>query len=91
MTRSIPVGEVRPLGDRAFLIGVADAAAGRVLARALDVSLAGAAEVVCGAGTVMVGATDPDADLRPVRPRWARCSPRGPVARPTTRSRRVAW
>ena len=24
MTRSVPVGEVRPLGDRAFLIGVAD-------------------------------------------------------------------
>ena len=35
MTRSVPVGEVRPLGDRAFLIGVADAAAGRALARAL--------------------------------------------------------
>ncbi len=67
MTRSIPVGEVRPLGDRAFLIGVADAAAGRVLARALQGPLAGVADVVCGAATVMVGAADPDADLRSVR------------------------
>ena len=32
MTPSIPVGEVRLLGDRAFLIGVADAAAARALA-----------------------------------------------------------
>ena len=31
MTRSIPDGEVRPLGDRAFLIGVADPASGRAL------------------------------------------------------------
>jgi KipI family sensor histidine kinase inhibitor len=67
MNRSIPVGEVRPLGDRAFLIGVADAAAGRALARALTIRLAGGADVVCGSATVMVGATDPDADLAPVR------------------------
>ena len=33
MTRSVPVGEVRPLGDRAFLIGVADAAAARAARR----------------------------------------------------------
>ncbi len=67
MTRSVPIGEVRPLGDRAFLIGVADAAAGRGLARALETVLAGVADVVCGAATVMVGDPDPDADLRSVR------------------------
>ena len=63
MTRSIPAGELRPLGDRAFLVGVADAAAGRALARVLETSLDGAPDVVCGAATVMVGMTDPDADL----------------------------
>ena len=36
MTRPIPVGEVRPLGDRALLIGVADAAAGRALVGSLE-------------------------------------------------------
>jgi biotin-dependent carboxylase-like uncharacterized protein len=56
-TRSIPVGEVRLLGDRAFLIGVADAAAARALARELTAALDGEAEVVCGAATVMVHAT----------------------------------
>jgi KipI family sensor histidine kinase inhibitor len=67
MTRSVPAGEVRPLGDRAFLIGVADAAAGRALARALATSVAGEADVVCGSATVMVCATDPDAELGSVR------------------------
>jgi KipI family sensor histidine kinase inhibitor len=67
MTRSVPVGEVRPLGDRALLIGVADAAAGRALARALATTVAGEADVVCGSATVLVRATDPDVELRSVR------------------------
>jgi KipI family sensor histidine kinase inhibitor len=60
MTRSIPDGEVRPLGDRAFLIGVADPAAGRALARELGARLghAGGVEVVCGFATVMVSLVD---------------------------------
>ena len=64
MTPSVPVGELRALGDRALLIGVADAAAGRALARALAGAFEGAADVVCGTATVMVHATDPDAGLR---------------------------
>jgi KipI family sensor histidine kinase inhibitor len=66
MTPSIPVGTVRRLGDRAFLIGVADAAAARELASGLAAALAGEAEVVCGFATVMVRATDPDAELSSV-------------------------
>ncbi len=34
-TRSVPVGEIRPLGDHALLLGVADAAAARRLTRSL--------------------------------------------------------
>ncbi len=62
MTRSIPDGEVRPLGDRAFLIGVADPASGRALGRAFEARLgdAGAVEVVCGFTTVMVSLADHD-------------------------------
>jgi KipI family sensor histidine kinase inhibitor len=67
MTPSVPVGEVRLLGDRAFLIGVADAAAGRVLARELAAALGGGADVVCGAATVMVRAVDADAELSSIR------------------------
>ena len=62
MTPSIPVGELRLLGDRAFLIGVADATAARALAEELTSALGGEAEVVCGAATVMVHVTDADAD-----------------------------
>jgi KipI family sensor histidine kinase inhibitor len=64
MTASVPVGELRALGDRALLIGVADASAGRTLARVLAGAFEGAADVVCGTATVMVHATDPDAELR---------------------------
>jgi KipI family sensor histidine kinase inhibitor len=64
MTPSVPVGELRALGDRALLIGVADATAGRALARALAGAFEAAADVVCGTATVMVHATDPDAELR---------------------------
>jgi len=62
MTRSIADGDVRPLGDRAFLIGVADPASGRALGRVLEARLAdaGAVEVVCGFATVMVSLVDPD-------------------------------
>jgi KipI family sensor histidine kinase inhibitor len=67
MTASIPEGEVRPLGDRAFLIGVVDPAAGRALAEQLRETLDGAAEVVCGAATVMVHATDAEAELPVLR------------------------
>ena len=66
MTRSVPVGEVRPLGDRAFLIGVADAAAARTLAGELAPALTPDAEVVSGAATVMVHATAADAALGPM-------------------------
>ena len=79
---------MRPLGDRAFLIGVADAAAGRVLARALDTGARPGRPRWCAAPPrVMVGATDPDADLRSVRAAAEEVLGRaGPVARPTTRS-----
>jgi biotin-dependent carboxylase-like uncharacterized protein len=66
MTRSIPVGEVRLLGDRAFLIGVADAAAARAVAEELRSAVDSGAEVVCGAATVMVHAVEADAALGPM-------------------------
>ena len=66
MTPSIPVGEVRLLGDRAFLIGVADAAAARALAWELTSALGDEAEVVCGAATVMVHVTDANVELGPL-------------------------
>ncbi len=60
MTRSVPVAEVRPLGDRALLVGVTDAAAGRQLGRALSARWPdGAVEVVCGFATVMISVCDP--------------------------------
>ncbi len=68
MTQSVPVGEVRPLGDRALLIGVADPAAARTLAAALAPALAaGDVEVVCGLATVGVLVRDADAALDPLR------------------------
>ena len=39
---SVPVGEVRPFGDRALLVGVDDARAGRTAARVLEEALGGA-------------------------------------------------
>jgi KipI family sensor histidine kinase inhibitor len=51
------------MGDRAFLVGVADAAAARALARGLTAALAGVGEVVCGSATVMVRAQDPRVEL----------------------------
>jgi KipI family sensor histidine kinase inhibitor len=68
MTRPVPVGEARPFGDRALLIGVADPPAGRALAAALERRGAdGDAEVVCGRSTVALVLRDPDAALGPWR------------------------
>jgi KipI family sensor histidine kinase inhibitor len=68
VTRSIPLGEVRPLGDRAFLIGVEDADHGRALMAELAPALrevvqsdAQNCELVGGLATVMVLCRDPDA------------------------------
>jgi len=67
--RSVPVGELRHLGDRAFLIGTADPASGRALAQALEAALAqtGEAEVLCGFATVAVLLSGRDTELEPVR------------------------
>jgi KipI family sensor histidine kinase inhibitor len=69
VTRSVPLGEVRLFGDRAFLIGVADAESGRALARAVHAAAAdaGAIETVCSFATVMVVLRDPAARLGVVR------------------------
>jgi KipI family sensor histidine kinase inhibitor len=63
VTRSIPVGAVRPLGDRSFLIGVEDAAAARLMVHELQAALAqwidrGDCEVLGGLATVMVMCQD---------------------------------
>jgi KipI family sensor histidine kinase inhibitor len=96
MTPSIPVGEVRHLGDRAFLIGVTDAAAARLLAQELTTALreAGdAAEVVGGASTVMVLVTATDGDLQPLQQRarevCAQVARRDPSAPPSAPGRLV--
>jgi KipI family sensor histidine kinase inhibitor len=93
MTPSIPVGEVRLLGDRAFLIGVADAAAARALAGELTVALAGTAEVVCGSATVLAQVTDADTDVGPVLARTEvvrdDMARRDPSTRPTGTTRTV--
>ena len=62
MIRTVPVGEVRPLGDRAVLVGVEDAGAGRALALALH---AGGTtfEVVPGEVTVLVARPHDDAEI----------------------------
>ncbi len=61
-TRSVPVGEIRPFGERALLIGVEDPPSARSLARALLAArMDGLAEVVGGLATVMV-AFDDDGD-----------------------------
>jgi KipI family sensor histidine kinase inhibitor len=82
MTRSIPVGQVRPLGDRAFLIGTADATAARAQAGALATAMDDAAEVVCGSATVMVHATEPDAELGAMRAVAEGVLERQPVSAP---------
>jgi KipI family sensor histidine kinase inhibitor len=78
MTRSVPVGELRDLGDRALLIGVEDAPAGRALAAALRRQLAdgdGTAtgvEIVVGFATVLGCLIDPAAELEALRAAVAR-------------------
>ena len=67
MSPSVHVGEVRLLGDRALLIGVADAAAGRALAGALATHVGEGVDVVCGSATVLVHALEPDTDLSQLR------------------------
>jgi KipI family sensor histidine kinase inhibitor len=67
MTRSIPVGAVRPFGDRALLIGVDAPAAGRALVGSLGRALDSFdIELVCGLATVCVLAHDPDTSLGPL-------------------------
>ena len=68
-TRSVPVGEIRPLGDHALLLGVADAAAARRLTRSLHAArLEGVAEVVGGLATVMVAFDPTTGDVDAPRP-----------------------
>ena len=68
-TRSVPVGEIRRLGDHAFLLGVPDPVAGRRLARALTAArLEGLAEVVGGLATVMVAFDPLEEDVAARRP-----------------------
>ena len=72
MRRSVPEGEIRRLGDRALLIGVADAAAGRSLAAALMARLRDEADpdevdIVCGSATVMIHAASPKVEISSVR------------------------
>jgi KipI family sensor histidine kinase inhibitor len=67
-TRSVPVGEIRRLGDHALLVGVRDAGAARALTSVLHASRPPrVSELVGGLATVMVSfdpGTDPD-ELRP--------------------------
>ncbi len=68
MTRSVPVGEVRLLGDRALVAGVVDAPAGRRLGRALEERWTrGTVEIVGGFATVMVALCDPALELDAVQ------------------------
>ncbi len=84
MMRSVPVGEVRRLGDRALLIGAADPAAGRALAGALQAALrdAGEVEVVCGFASVAVLLPGPDTDVEAVRAVRGRGGRRVPAGAP---------
>jgi KipI family sensor histidine kinase inhibitor len=67
MTRSVPVGAVRPFGDRALLVGVEDPAAARALAASLERALGGPdVELVCGLATVCLLARDPEAAMTPL-------------------------
>ena len=78
MTRSVPVGEVRLLGDRALLVGVADARAGRRLGRALEAHWTdGAVEIVGGFATVMVALCDPVLELDAVQHEVERLAAQG--------------
>ena len=83
VNRSVPVGAVRPLGDRAFLIGVADPEDGRALATGLAETTGwpgGSLDVVCGFATVMVVVRDPDVDAAAVEEIARRQAARRPPA-----------
>jgi KipI family sensor histidine kinase inhibitor len=68
-TRSVPVGEIRRLGDHAFLMGVPDPVAARRLTHALTAArLEGLAEVVGGLATVMVAFDPLEEDVGARRP-----------------------
>jgi KipI family sensor histidine kinase inhibitor len=67
-SRSVPVGEIRRLGDHALLVGVRDAGAARALTRALHASRPPpVSELVGGLATVMVW-FDPGTDADEHRP-----------------------
>jgi KipI family sensor histidine kinase inhibitor len=67
-SRSVPVGEIRRLGDHALLVGVRDAGAARALTRALHASRPPrVSELVGGLATVMVS-FDPGTDPGELRP-----------------------
>jgi KipI family sensor histidine kinase inhibitor len=71
-TRSVPVGDVRRLGDHALLIGVEDPVAARRLTRVLAAAeMAGLTEVVGGQATVMVQFDPEEDDLEARRPQLA--------------------
>jgi KipI family sensor histidine kinase inhibitor len=71
--RSVPVGEIRRLGDHALLIGVADPRAARRFTRALTAArLEGVAEVVGGLATVVVAFDPMTVDVDARRPALAR-------------------
>ena len=83
MTRSVPVGAVRPYGDRALLIGVDGPVAARALVASLESALRGVdVELVSGLATVCVLVRDPDAELGTVSARVRDVLESGPVARP---------
>jgi KipI family sensor histidine kinase inhibitor len=61
---SVPVGEIRRLGDHALLVGVEGTRAARTLTRAVHASgIAGVTEVVGGLATVMVAIDAEEGDL----------------------------
>lgn len=67
MTPSVPAGELRLLGDRAVLVGAADAPAARALGEAVETELRGVdSEVICGFATVAVVVSDPEIELAEV-------------------------
>jgi KipI family sensor histidine kinase inhibitor len=74
MIRSVPVGALRALGDRAFLIGVEHPAAGRAVTAALRRLIGETGfdieglDIVVGSGTVLVSLLDPAAELEELRP-----------------------
>ncbi|HVA09534.1 MAG TPA: carboxyltransferase domain-containing protein, partial [Acidimicrobiales bacterium] len=60
MNRSVPIGEVRRVGDHALLAGVADPPAARTLSRLINASKRpGLREVIGGVATVLVLCDDP--------------------------------